>query len=165
MKLKFNIIKTFITLNCLAILNGCLSIAKLSDFPKTSTAINFDKYSMEYQEESEPYWTAKTSNEYYFERRDTISEIILTDIIKKAMMYEGYAINEIDLVNDYVLGKRGMYANEWSSITGVYYKLDPERNRIQIYINTKITQDITGGWSENRSKKVGLQIEKRIDSK
>lgn len=58
-----------------------------------------------------------------------------------------------------------MHANEWNSITGVYYKVDLNKQKLQVYINTKITQDITGGWSENRAKKVGLIIETMIDSK
>lgn len=62
----------------------------------------------------------------------------------------------IDKEQNKIIGKRGLRANEWNSITAVYYKSD--RNRLQLYVNTKITQDITGGWHENRAKKVGELI-------
>lgn len=145
-------------------LNSCLSVAKMSDFSKTASTIDFDKYSTEYHEKKEPFWSGQTSNEYYFEKGQTITEKKLTDIIQYALKQKGYSIKGIDNENDYVIGKRGMYANEWSSITGVYYKLDNNQERLQIYINTKITQDFTGGWGENRAKKVGQIIEKLIDT-
>jgi hypothetical protein len=165
MKLRFKTLKIFILLITLATtLYSCLSVAKISNFPKTSTEISFDRYSTEFQEKKDPFWTSNTSNEYYFERNKIILEKDLTDIIQYALQEKGYSIYSINLDNDNVFGKRGMYANEWSSITGVYYKIDLNKQKLQIYINTKITQDITGGWSENRAKKVGLIIETMIDS-
>jgi hypothetical protein len=166
MKFGFNTFKTFIPFIMLTTtLYGCLSVAKISSFPKASAEINFDRYSTEYQEKKDPFWTSKTSNEYYFERNKIVSEKELTDIIQNALREKGYSIYSVSLDNDNVFGKRGMYANEWNSISGVYYKIDLNKQRLQIYINTKITQDITGGWSENRAKKVGLIIETMIDSK
>ncbi len=53
-----------------------------------------------------------------------------------------------------------MRANEWNSITGVYYHI--ENAKIQVYLTTKITQDVTGGWRENRAKKIGVLIEKGV---
>lgn len=158
--------KIYIPLTILmTMLFGCLSIAKISEFPKFSTEINFDRYSTEYTENKDPFWTANTSNEYYFERDKTISEKELTDIIQYALKEKGYSIYSISIDNNNVLGKRGMYANEWNSITGVYYKIDLNKQKLQIYIITQITQDFTGGWSENRAKKVGLIVENMIDSK
>ncbi len=165
MKLRLNTLKIFVPLIMLSTLYSCLSVAKISNFPKASTEINFDRYSVEYQEKKDPFWTSNTSNEYYFERNKIISEKDLSDIIQYALKEKGYSIYSIGLDNDNVFGKRGMYANEWNSITGVYYKIDLNIQKIQVYINTKITQDITGGWSENRAKKVGLIIETMIDSK
>lgn len=55
-----------------------------------------------------------------------------------------------------------MMTNEWSSITAVYYKI--QADKIQVYLNTKITQDITGGWRENRASKIGRLIEYELDT-
>ena len=51
--------------------------------------------------------------------------------------------------------------NEWSSITAVFYKI--QKSKIQVYLKTKISQDITGGWRENRAMKVGQLIEKNLN--
>ena len=147
------------------LLNSCLSVAKISDLPSSSKGIDFDKYSAEYKEQKNPFWTAATSNEYYFERDKALTEKDLTDIIKQALSKKGYAMNKVDLENNYISGKRGMQANEWNSITGIYYQLDHNNKKLQVYIITKITQDFTGGWKENRAKKIGEIIESNLDSK
>lgn len=164
MNLKNQIGKIIALLILSTSLNGCLSVAKLSDFPKTSTAIDFNKYSVDFHEQKKAFWTTETSNEYYFERIKVMTGKNVNDIIQNALRQKGYKIIGIDLENDYVIGKRGIHANEWKSITGVYYKLDNDKQMLQIYITTKITQDFEGGWRENRAKKVGQIIEKVIDS-
>ena len=165
MKFRFYTLKILVLLIMLTILYSCFSVAKMSSFPKASSEINFNKYSTEYQEKKDPFWTSKTSNEYYLERNKVMTEKELTDIIQYALRENGYKIYSINLDNDNVFGERGMQANEWNSITGIYYKIDLNKQKVQIYITTKITQDITGGWRENRAKKVGQTIENMIDSK
>ena len=157
--------KKFLLLIVLSpLLNSCLSVAKISDFPPSSSGIDFDKYSAEYKVQKDPFWTAATSNEYYFEKDKVITEKDLTDIIQQALSKKGYAMNKVDLENNYISGRRGMQANEWNSITGVYYRQDNNK-KLQVYIITKITQDFTVGWKENRAKKVGEMIESSIDAK
>lgn len=163
--MKIKIIKFIGLLLVIVILNSCVSVAKISDFPKASNQVDFNKYSKEYKEKQEPFWTAETSNEYYFEKNKVISETDLRFIILAGLKDNGYRSYGLNQQNDCVLAKRGLRANEWNSITGVYYQLDNKDQNIQIYINTKITQDITGGWRENRAKKIGIVIEKMIDSK
>ena len=142
------------------ILIGCLSTAKLSNFSQTSSTIDFDKLSKEFKLTKTPFWTSKTSNEYYFEKEIDIDETKLIAIINFSLRSYNYSIKVSDIENKCVIGKRGMVANEWSSITAVYYKI--ESNKIQVYLNTKITQDITGGWRENRALKVGQLIENKL---
>ncbi|OFX50270.1 MAG: hypothetical protein A2046_12170 [Bacteroidetes bacterium GWA2_30_7] len=165
MRFRFYTIKFIVLLILLIPFYSCLSVAKIGDFPKSSTEINFDKYSTEYQDKKDPIRTSNKSNEYFFERNIIMTEEDLTEIIKDALKEKGYTIFSFSLENDNVIGKRGMQANEWNSITGVYYKNDINKQKLQIYINTKITQDFTGGWSENRAKKIGLIIDAKIDSK
>ena len=165
MNFKFCIGKILALMIMMTMFYGCLSVAKISDFSRTSATIDFEKYSNEYKERSVPFWTSETSNEYYIERDNLMSVNELSTIIQAALKEKGNMIISVDTVNKVVLGKRGMYANEWNSITGVYFKIDVEKKKTQIYINTRITQDITGGWRENRAKKVGLIIENAIDLK
>jgi hypothetical protein len=152
-----NIITTlFIT----CILTGCVSMAKLSDFSQTSNSIDFDKLSKEFKLTKTPFWTLKTSNEYYFEKDTHIEEAKLIETIKNGLRSYNYSIPVSNLENKCIIGQRGMVANEWNSITAIYYRLQP--NKIQVYLNTKISQDITGGWRENRAMKVGKLIEQNI---
>lgn len=65
------------TLFASIILSGCVSTAKLSDFSQTSSTIDFDKLSTELKLTKTPFWTSKTSNEYYFEKEMDIDEIKL----------------------------------------------------------------------------------------
>lgn len=146
----------------MVLLSGCLSTAKLSDFSQTSSSVDFDKYAKEYKEASTPFWTLKTSNEYYFEKDLSVEENFVFDIVANSFKRLGYKIAFSDADGKCVIGKRGMVANEWSSVTAVYYKY--VSNRLQVYIKTKITQDITGGWKENRAKEVGRIIEQQLGS-
>ena len=153
--------KIFTILLTSVILTSCVGVAKLSNFSQTSETIDFDRLSKEFKLTDTPFWTMKTSNEYYFEKENNVEEATLIEIIKNGLRSYNYSIAVSNIEDKCVIGKRGMVANEWSSITGVYYRIQP--NKIQVYLNTKITQDITGGWRENRAMKVGQLIERRIN--
>ncbi|MDI9862701.1 hypothetical protein QM480_00090 [Flectobacillus sp. DC10W] len=153
--------KNFLTTILASILlTGCINVAKISDFSLTSSSINFDNLSKEFKQTKTPFWTLKTSNEYYFEKETNTDETQLIEAIRNGLHSYYYAVAVISTENKCVIGKRGMMANEWSSITAVYYKIS--QNKTQVYLNTKITQDITGGWRENRAMKVGQWIEQTI---
>ncbi|MFT3844745.1 MAG: hypothetical protein QM725_06820 [Lacibacter sp.] len=141
-------------------LAGCLGTAKLSDFSQTASGIDFDKYSKEYKDSSSPSWTFKTSNEYYFEKELVMEETEFVNVVSKSLIRTGHKIAYTNMTEKCVLGKRGLTANEWGSVTGVYYKYIA--SRLQVYIKTKITQDVTGGWKENRAMEVGKFIEAAI---
>lgn len=141
-------------------MTGCVSMAKISDFSQTSTSIDFDKLSKEFKIAKTPFWTLNSSNEYYFEKETNIEEGKLIETIKNGLRSYNYSIPVSNLENKCIIGKRGMVANEWNSITAIYYRIQP--NKIQVYLNTKISQDITGGWKENRAMKVGKLIERNI---
>jgi hypothetical protein len=145
------------------LLQGCLSVARISDFPTTSSNINFDNYSKEKSEKKDPFWTLETSTEYYIETQKLINNDVLINLISQSLKDNGYVIFVSDKNNNYVIGKRGLRANEWNTRTGVYYRNDISKNKTQIYINSRITQDITGGWKDNRAKKVGLVLENLIN--
>ena len=153
----------FLATISILLLQGCLSIAKISDFPTTSSNIDFDRYSKEQSEKKEPFWTLETSNEYYIETQKLINDDDLINLISEALKDKGYKIFVADKNNDYVIGKRGLRANEWNTKTGVYYRINSEKNTTQIYINSRITQDITGGWKDNRAKKIGVILENLIN--
>ena len=153
-----------ISINSLTVIffTSCLSVAKISSFSETSDGINFDYVSSKQLDKNESAWTSKTSNEYYFETNKVIEKNILFDSMIESLKNEGYTIKSAKRDNNCVIGERGLRANEWKSIIGIYFKNDYIRNKTQVYLLCKITQDITGGWKENRAKKVGVKLENMI---
>ncbi|HEX9510097.1 MAG TPA: hypothetical protein VF939_06415 [Puia sp.] len=138
------------------ILPSCLSTARLSDLPKTAGEINFDAYAKGLTEKSGAVWTFKTSSEYYLETSIPVPQDTLIKMIQRAFILRKYIINSANPDGACITGSHGMTVNEWAYVTGVYYKLSP--GKIQMYIRTKITQDITGGAKNNLSEKLGMII-------
>ena len=134
---------------------GCLSTASLTDFPQSSKSYDFNKIADSEKTEKDKGWNSKTGFEYYM-KTNVADDSIITQAITGAMKSEGFQIKFIDKNNGAILGKRGMRANEWNSVAGVYYAKFNEG--YEIYVNCKITQDITGGWLEDRAKKIGDKI-------
>ena len=142
------------------LLFSCLSTARLSDLPKTANDINFDAYAKGETQNAQGIWTFKTQNEYYLETSVPVTQETLIKMIRQALLMRNYKLNTINVEDTRVTASHGMSANEWSYVTGIYFKRTPEKTRI--YIRTKITQDITGGLKYNLSEKLGLIIEEYI---
>jgi len=73
-----------------------------------------------------------------------------------------YRLKSTDSVNRVILGYRGLRADEWKSLVGIYYIADRQLNNTQILIQVRITQDITGGWNNNRAQEVGATMDARF---
>ena len=144
------------------IISQSCTVAKLSSLPKSSNEIDFNKYSIELANAKEPFWTSKTSNEYYFEKPKLYAEEDLFKAMDKAFTANNYVVVKFYKTEKTIFAERGMRANEWKSIAGIYYQTDEKTEKTKIYIQVKITQDITGGWKENRAKKIGVIIEKEL---
>jgi hypothetical protein len=80
----------------------------------------------------------------------------LTVTIKKALNHEGFVIKSENIDGKCLVGKRGLRANEWGAVAGVYYKIKDDR--LLIYIRTKITQDVTGGVTNYIARRIGTDI-------
>jgi hypothetical protein len=141
------------------ILSSCLGTARLSDLPKTADEINFDAYAKGVAK-SGGVWTFKTSTEYYLETSTPLTQDTLITIIRQALISRKYTIHSDTPDKGYITASHAMTANEYYYVTGVYYKLSP--GKTQLYIRTKITQDITGGAKNNLSEKLGAIISSRI---
>lgn len=153
--------KNLFHLLCLfALLQSCLGVAKVSDFETDAAAIDFDLLAQNYQEEdTQQRWTFKTEDEYYFEiPMSTISEELLTETALEVFSKHKYYRLEKDLVKNRILGHRAIRPNEWSTISAVYYQFNMTEKKIQVYVYSKITQDIRGGVTEKYAKKLGVMI-------
>ena len=137
-------------------IQSCISTAQLSDFSKTSKSYNFSNISNSRKSANEKSYNFKTGFEYYIRTANNVDSASIVSSIVGCLQNNGYSIKVMDTKNGAIIGKRGLRANEWNSIIGVYYQTGEEG--YQIYIKNKITQDFTGGWREDRAKKIGETI-------
>jgi len=138
---------------------SCLSVAKLSDFSLTTDGLDFDKISTLKQTEKNNFWTSKTEYEYYIESKITNDSLII-NVIKETLLENRYAIRYYNPNYHTIIGERGLMAHEWKSIVGIYYQINNEAS--QIYIKSKITQDITGSLGKGIATKIGERLCKKL---
>ena len=136
-------------------MTGCVSVARVSDFSKTADGLNFEELAQRSYDRKDGIWNERTGFEYFLEV-EKVHEDDLISGVTRALAHLGYAIQYSDKEHRTIIGERGLQANEWSSVAGVYYR--PTTERFQIYIRNKITQDFTGGWRDNRAQKIAQAI-------
>jgi hypothetical protein len=141
----------FIVITCICCLTGCAGVARMSDFPRTAETLDFDKLAQANYESRDAIWNEQTEYEYFVEV-DRTDEDELYKSITDALVGSGYAIVYSDRQRKTIIGERGLRLNEWKSITGAYYR--GQEPTFQVFFKNAITQDITGGWRENRARKV-----------
>ena len=148
-----------ITISCyflaIILIQSCSSTARLTDFPKTAKEYDFDKIANSKKTQEDKSWNKKSGYEYYLQTNSKDDSVII-QAIDRAMRSEGFVIRLIDNTNGAVLGERGLQANEWKSVVGVYYQKNDDG--FELYVRCKITQDVTGGWREDRAQKIGEKI-------
>jgi len=149
--------QTSLILSALAmtIIFGCASTARLSDFQKSPKEIDFNKIANSRKTDEDKSWNSKTGFEYYI-LTGTSGDSIIVQAINNAFKKNGYTIKYSDTDNGAILAERGLQANEWKSVAGVYYQKNGDG--FEMYVRCKITQDITGGWREDRAKQIGESI-------
>jgi len=149
----------FLMLICLCIFTGCAGIARISEFPQTSETIDFDKLAQANYESKDAFWNLQTEYEYFVEVEKT-EEDELYKAITDALVNSGYVVSYSNKQNRVIIGERGFRLNEWKSITGVYYR--GRDGLFQVFFRNAITQDITGGWRQNRARKVAALLCKSL---
>ncbi len=145
----------FLIITCLFLCASCAGIAKISDFSRTAETFDFDKLAQQNYESKDAIWNQQTEYEYFIEIERIPEDELFKQIID-ALVKSGYDISYENKQNRTIIGERGLRFNEWNSITGVYYK--HHEDFYQVFIKNAITQDITGGWRENRAKKVAMVL-------
>lgn len=138
---------------------GCASVAKIERFPQSSTKIEFDRLEKEKMVDDEGIWNLRTDYECFLIVNNSISDV--EKQAERALLQAGYSIRIKNASEMMIVGKRGLRANEWNSITGIYYK--PKNDTTLIYVKNEITQDITGGWKDNRAKEIGKLLCNKLE--
>jgi hypothetical protein len=134
---------------------SCVTVAKISDLPSNSESIDFSKIALMKKTKKDKAWNSKKEYEYYICTPVNSPEKIMASILK-GLQLEEYAVNRQSLLNGVVLAERGLRANEWNSVAGIYFIVTEKE--AHIYIRCRITQDITGGWRNDRAREIGDAI-------
>jgi hypothetical protein len=127
----------------------------MSDFPQTAETLDFDTLAKATYESRDAIWNQQTEYEYFLELVKVEEDELCNSIID-SLVQSGYELSYSDKKKGAIIGERGLRLNEWNSITGVYYKRG--EGFYQVFIKNAVTQDITGGWRENRAKKVAIVL-------
>jgi len=155
---KYNLELAIIFIFCITPFMGCIGTAKISSFPEHISEIDFENYSNRMANVNTEPWTFETSDEFYFEKAYSSSEYNEYQVISSIetiFKQERYSIQLKDIKNKRIIGRRGLQADEWNSLVGIYYNFNESKNMLQVYIKTEITQDITGGPNKHRSIHMG----------
>ncbi|WP_148300753.1 hypothetical protein [Shewanella marina] len=130
---------------------GCATTASISNLPISADQVDFNTLASRDLDPNLPIWNLKGMSEY-ITYTSKIEEEKLYDFLKQANQKQGFKNIYENFETRSIRGSRGMRMNEWNSVSGIYYReLD---DRFQIYVRVDITQDITGGWKENRAEKI-----------
>jgi hypothetical protein len=140
--------KTLVTLLSMFLLSGCVSVAKISDFPDTAASVDFDVVRAKNNQDPAA-WSQQANFEYVIELENT-NEDDAINAISEGFKATGYKVAAIDKAKQKVTAEKGMTMLEWNSISVAYYKI--LSSNVQVYVVTKITQDFTGGWKDHRAK-------------
>jgi hypothetical protein len=138
-----------------AMLTGCVSVARVSDFKRTADGLDFDALARRDYDSKDAVWNQKTGYEYFIEEAK-IDDDDLVKGITTALESLNFKLQYSSKQDRTIIAERGLRANEWSSVVGVYYR--PKDAIVQIYVRNEITQDFTGGWRDNRAKDVAQAI-------
>ncbi len=147
--------RKFFVLIIMLLISGCTSVAKVENFESDISKINFDQIEESHDSSSGDIWTWKGKNEYFF----YVSNIEATELSQQLILTlekNGYSVVKKSNDGSAIIGKRGLRANEWNSVAGIYFT--PKSGEYRVYIKVEITQDITGGWNENRARKIGMDF-------
>jgi len=137
------------------LLGACTSLATVSELPVSANAVDFNALAKQDLNPKNATWNFKSDFKYIV-RTSTVSEQELVAAIKLALTDTGYTVKTVDIAQQAIIAERGLRPNEWSAVAGVYFKT--EKDFSWVYVNSRITESLTGGWDEHRAKEVTDQL-------
>ncbi len=125
-------------------LSACVSVARVSDMPASSSDIDFVTLSEKsFEENSVGLYT--TDFEDFINVSD-VSEEALFQAIEASLKDVGYTVKQSSREKGVIIGENGTVGmTEYASVSGVYVK--PQQEAFQVYVRTKLTHSITPGWA------------------
>ncbi len=133
--------------------SGCLSVARLSNLPQDSESAYTDS-------------TDRARQYGWFEHIVSVAGVstqLVFDSAQEAMKQEGFTITCADADKGCIQGQRGLRANEWGMVSGIY--LREEDNAVKVKVICQITQDFTGGWRQSYAVNIANRIVGIVNTK
>lgn len=129
--------------------------------PTSSGQIDFESL-QNVNNQKQALWNNETISEYYL-KLPVVNDSILDAAVYTSFKFNGYKNVLFNSEGNYYMAKRGIRMNEWGTVTNVYLRSKDEY--LELYIRSEISQDNTGGWRENRAKKVALKIQETLEQR
>ena len=144
-------------------LSSCLHKVSVGMFPSSKSEIDYAKIN-ENQINRNSNLKFGSKQEYCFISEYKGSEELLTDIITTNVANQGFKLNVSNLKEDFILFKKGFSPEAWKSMLGVYYDINNDTEKVEIYLLYQMTQDITGSFDFNYSEAIGQTIQYSLAS-
>lgn len=143
---------------------SCLHSVNLEMFPKTKQEVDY-KAIKSRQFERNSNLRFGSTQEYYFKSSFQRSEVELLKIIDLVMTEERFKLKVSDINEDYLIYEKGLSAEAWNSMIGVYYDINPSSSTVEMYLVYKMTQDVTGSLAFNYAEIIGQKIQYNVHQK
>ena len=137
---------------------GCLHKVSLEMFPTTKAAIDYKKINAtQVDRNANLKFGAKQEFCFLNEYKSTEEELI--KIIRNVVESDGFKPKHFSYQEDVLIFEKGLSAEAWKSMMGVYYDIREDKNEVEIYVLYQMTQDITGSFEFNYSEVIGQRIQ------
>ncbi len=133
------------------LLGACASVATLKDYPASSAEIDFDDVSARINSTDDASGNSEDSADYLAVVESESAERLIA-LITEALQDNEYTLVKSDRSEGVAFAERGLRANEYGSVAGVY--LEAASGAFAVYARVDITQGLTGGWNENRAEQI-----------
>lgn len=131
------------------LVSGCMSVARLSDLPRSSDQVNFKQV---------------TKDEYGHYEHDFVLTGVTDQqfhaIVRKAMDSNGYSVRTDEVKSRATTGERGLRLNTWGAVAGVYSRRTGDSLDVKVIV--RITQDFTGTLPERFAEDIANEIKKSL---
>ncbi len=145
MSRRRSIQKLFPLVVAAALCSGCISVARLADLPVATDSLHYGRP----EKEEYGYY------EYEFLLHDITNEQFV-HAVRQALSTNGFQIRRDDPEARVITADRGLRANEWSSVVGVYSRR--QGADLEVKVIFKITQDFTGTIPQSYAENIADRI-------
>jgi hypothetical protein len=129
----------------LGLFSGCVEMAYLDDLPDSNAAIHYGEIEKKHSRHYEHEFALKH-----------VSEDQLVKATEQALSSNGYIVRKNDRQSGVITAERGMRANEWGSVAGVYYMR--RNDGLSVKVIVEISQDFTGTFPQKYAENIAVRI-------